>query len=510
MNTALALALVGASAAAANDVSCDLAIVGAGPGGVYLAARAALDDPTEPDVCVFERNSRVGGRIHSLRNQGPKSDLVVEAGAYRFVLNKTCMDIEGYDWCLNTPLTRGIVRDYLKLNWTRYNPDPAAWDHKLAKITTADGADAGFKTFVEDLADRANATGRFRLFFGAEVTGVDATSDGFAIRLADGGAASATKVALNLPQQPLLRVLAGSSGLADVEEDVPDVLHSMISFPLLKLYVHYEDAWWRNTLSLTNGTFNNSDAWHYDDPNPMAADDCLASRQLPFIIQGSYHDADVRCDGDNGQCRGYIQAAYMGDVQSVREYQQFHFATNGDSVAHLDGSKAADARLLRRVHEALVQFHKEALDAAGATAQVEALRPDSGILSIWDQRADGFENACHKPKAQGLNGEGIDPVDIPPTALQPFAKVPNLFLANEAYGTLECFAEGSLVMSENIAHTHLGIPAPTWIDPYTYATEVLFNTSRAARSPTGKATLPPAKGAGHPRGDLAWIAANAR
>ena len=81
MNTALALALVGASAAAANDVSCDLAIVGAGPGGVYLAARAALDDPTEPDVCVFERNSRVGGRIHSLRNQGPKSDLVVEAGA---------------------------------------------------------------------------------------------------------------------------------------------------------------------------------------------------------------------------------------------------------------------------------------------------------------------------------------------------------------------------------------------------------------------------------------------
>ena len=146
----------------------------------------------------------------------------------------------------------------------------------------------------------------------------------------------------------------------------------------------------------------------------------------------------------------------MGDVQSVREYQQFHFATNGDSVAHLDGSKAADARLLRRVHEALVQFHKEALDAAGATAQVEALRPDSGILSIWDQRADGFENACHKPKAQGLNGEGIDPVDIPPTALQPFAKVPNLFLANEAYGTLECFAEGSLVMSENIARRPRG------------------------------------------------------
>jgi hypothetical protein len=35
-------------------------------------------------ICVFERSSRAGGRTFSLRSQGPKKDLVVELGAYRF------------------------------------------------------------------------------------------------------------------------------------------------------------------------------------------------------------------------------------------------------------------------------------------------------------------------------------------------------------------------------------------------------------------------------------------
>ena len=42
------------------------------------------------------------------------------------------------------------------------------------------------------------------------------------------------------------------------------MVHAMTAFPLVKLYVHYEDAWWRNVLRLTNGTFNNSAAWAWD------------------------------------------------------------------------------------------------------------------------------------------------------------------------------------------------------------------------------------------------------
>ena len=50
---------------------CDLAVVGAGWGGAYLAWRLSVDDGTTvapAGVCVFEANSRVGGRIYSVRD----------------------------------------------------------------------------------------------------------------------------------------------------------------------------------------------------------------------------------------------------------------------------------------------------------------------------------------------------------------------------------------------------------------------------------------------------------
>ena len=484
-----------------HPLTCDVAVVGGGPGGTYLSARLALDSPTTPKVCMFERGTRVGGRIHSLRGQGPAKDLVVEAGAYRFVLNRTCADIEGWSWCLSTPLTRGIVEDYLELNWTRYNPDATAWDHELAKITDADGADAGFLTFVEDLLARAESSGRFEVYFGHEVTSLAKVDGGYALNFADGSTALAKQVALNLPQTPLLRVLA-KSAIAETAADVPDVVHTMLAFPLLKLYVHYDDAWWRNILGLTSGPFNNSDAWSWkDDPSPMAQDDCLAARQLPFVLQGSYHDGDVRCDADGAHCRGFIQAAYMGDVQAVRLYQQFHFAENGDSVAHLDAANPHDDKLLRQVHEALVAYHAPMMDEA-ALEKVRGLSPNMGVLSIWDQTAVGFGAACHMPKALAKDGAGVAPEKIPSTAMRPFGPNEDIFLANEAYGTVECFAEGSLVMAENVAAA-LGVPPPTWIDPAIYDRDIRFNASVA--HPSGRA-----KGASHPRGDLAFIEALAK
>jgi hypothetical protein len=47
---------------------CKLAVVGAGWGGAYLAWRLAVDTTTvnASDVCVFEANGRVGGRIFSV------------------------------------------------------------------------------------------------------------------------------------------------------------------------------------------------------------------------------------------------------------------------------------------------------------------------------------------------------------------------------------------------------------------------------------------------------------
>ena len=64
---------------------CDLAVVGAGWGGVYAAWRMSIDTTTvSPDrVCVFEANGRVGGRILSVHGLPHFGDLALDVGGYR-------------------------------------------------------------------------------------------------------------------------------------------------------------------------------------------------------------------------------------------------------------------------------------------------------------------------------------------------------------------------------------------------------------------------------------------
>ena len=65
---------------------CRLAVVGAGWGGAYFAWRMAVDTKTvdAKDVCVFEANGRVGGRIYSIHGLPNFADLAVDVGGYRF------------------------------------------------------------------------------------------------------------------------------------------------------------------------------------------------------------------------------------------------------------------------------------------------------------------------------------------------------------------------------------------------------------------------------------------
>jgi len=70
-----------------EPMHCDLAVVGAGWGGAYFAWRMSIDtDTVDPsNVCVFEANGRVGGRIFSIRGLPPAPDLALDAGGYRFI-----------------------------------------------------------------------------------------------------------------------------------------------------------------------------------------------------------------------------------------------------------------------------------------------------------------------------------------------------------------------------------------------------------------------------------------
>ena len=479
----LALSMI----AVASTISvCDLAVVGGGPGGAYVAWRYATVMPNQT-VCLYEMGTRVGGRVHSMRNQGPKRDLVVEAGAYRFAPNETCAHFGNFTYCIYTPLTGHLILDALKLPTKRYNPLPGQWDSDLIKIADAQGHDAGYLTFVEAMVERVPPP-NLKLLFGHQLNSIAVTPKLKLLSLSFAGSSTpvhAKRLVLNVPQRPLLRILSQSPSLfppaapagttsshgatAAAAASWPAALTYPLAYPIVKLYLHYADAWWINDLNLRSGHFNNSAQWKKADEGPMASDDCIAARQSPYPLQGAYHDADVRCDGaaPAPRCRGFLQAAYMGDVQSVRLYEQFHYSGH-DSAIDLDPSSRTDHRfLLDGVHEALVAVHADKLRAVGPGVyeRVRAMRPDGGVASIWSERAEGLEAGCHQPR---MLTPPLDQKDIPRLSLQPIENEPRILVANEAFGTRECWAEGSLVMAEN-ALKRLGLGRPDWLPEDVYA-----------------------------------------
>lgn len=422
---------------AAAGEACDLGVVGAGAGGAYAAWRAATAGRS---VCLFELAGRPGGRIHSLRGQGPRGDLIVEAGAYRFAPKPVYAKFSNFTWKIETPLTAAIVKE-LGLPIAPYNPNASDWDHGMRKLVDENGHDVGYLTLVEQMLSRAQIRGA-KVTYNSPVVSLASRPGEVGLRLASGEEVSVKAVLLNLPQRPLVELLRRSD--APISDVFPRPLYMPMPFPIMKLYVHYDDAWWRNELGLVAGAFFNTEvvshASHMPTPN-----------QLPTPFQGQYHDGDVRCDGQGGRCRGYLQAYYGGDhsqqpgsiEQGLSYYSVFQDSVSNDSVVHLTQSKAHHRALLADVHASLVDFHRTALDALNATARVARMAPTSAVMSIWGQGVSGIHAGCHEPKG----GSNPSPSDLPTAALQPLPGLP-IFVANEAYGHMSCFAEGSLSMAD--------------------------------------------------------------
>ena len=71
------------------------------------------------------------------------------------------------------------------------------------------------------------------------------------------------------------------------------------------------------------------------------------------------------------------------------------------------------------VHRVLLEYHKEALEQASkalgfnATAFVEKLVPDSGLLSYWEPQTPGYGGAVHSTRPGAPARPLARPHDIP-------------------------------------------------------------------------------------------------
>jgi len=459
---------------------CDLTVVGGGPGGIYFAWRLLTSEAAGPaagSVCLFERSGRFGGRIFSLRNQGPEEDLVVDLGAYRYAPEP----YQESTWYIYTPLLGALIDNALKIPSAPYEPGNP--NSTLRKIIDMDGQNAGYATFVETMVEKLKGLDGFKMQFNEELVAIQASQSGGRIRLdfASGLTVSTGKVLLNLPQLPLLKVLDNSEGLFDAA-GVPPALQVPTPMDGVKLYVHYTNAWWRNILNLTSGSFGLD--MHNATTKPLT--------QLPDL-SGRYHDGHTRCSSSpQAACRGFLEATYT--YANAARFFLTHEPNNEPPYTRLQYSQPTGKFALDLVHDVLVGYHKTALDKVrgyNATRFVSELRPDFALLSYWGPQTRGYGGAIHSTRIGPLLKES----ELAPLAMAPFSSKIPVFIANEAFGALRGsdgvlgghhgWAECSLVMAENILAEKFNVPPPSWINVSIYDEYVRFHYDKAERTRRG-------------------------
>ena len=130
------------------------------------AWRMAVDTNTvnASEVCVFEANGRVGGRVYSIHGLPNFADLAVDVGGYRFqsrqklpndlVFNALKMSTACYDW----QCAQNCEEDVCYVNRDSY------------------GNNAGYATNIEEMLGRLEAAGRAvepsrrQVYFAARLT----------------------------------------------------------------------------------------------------------------------------------------------------------------------------------------------------------------------------------------------------------------------------------------------------------------------------------------------------
>jgi hypothetical protein len=419
-------------------------------------------------------------------------------------------------------MMKGLIMDNLQLPTRPYCASSSCPERNLSVITDKNGLNAGMTTFVDSMQAKATATEHARIFLESEVVKISQTNQegengvSFTLSFANGSSVQANNLVLNLPQQPLLQLLRASpiaplpltSLGAKTVPTVPLPLKALKwvkGAASMKLYLIYEDAWWRNHLNLTYGYFNNSAA-------PSCQTSGTAIPEFP-PLSGRYHDGMLICGSDGHSCRGAIEAAYAFDDVSIGYYRPYladsttpamvynwpkssMSESSSNTTARATAAPSSDlptasdvdsVGLLTEVHAELVHLHAAALHKAGVYDQVAAMRPTTAVLAIWDRMVAGFGAGIHdwmrdsrstnsRPGA-ACTGFSDCQKNMPSLVLQPFGKSMPLFIVNEAYSSRVGWCEGSIVMAENALHRHWKLPKPDWISADIYEKWVLYNST---------------------------------
>ncbi|KAJ8598634.1 hypothetical protein CTAYLR_003068 [Chrysophaeum taylorii] len=425
------------AAFAAADVplktDCTISVIGAGWSGAYFAWRLAIDSQTvkASEVCVFEANGRVGGRVDSIHGLPGFDDLAVDLGGYRFIETDLLpaqlvwkaleLPTACYDWNCSADCEGAncyVIKDVYANNCGYARPI----ETMLARLEDA-GAGVYFGYALESLKWGNTTTLGFR----------------------NGAKVVSKTVLLNVPRNSLENL--------DIEPALPalaELLLDRVSMTALnKVYAYYDDAWWNSKLGLMEGYFNST------------------TSLAPLV--GRYHDGPQKCaigrdtDGkviygakfQGGNCTGAIEVYYSVEAPFYRAFMT-------DDLSPV--TVATDDRhpLKIAVHEALMAYHANALAAVGfATSDIPL--PVTVVLSNW------IKDGAYAP---GI-GRMLATDYGKKIARNPTNGLANLFVANQDYGYKSGWANGGLLMAEKVLQSDLGVGKPAWLDDAYYEEYIL-------------------------------------
>jgi phytoene dehydrogenase-like protein len=142
----------GGSSSARKKLSCPVAIIGGGAGGLHTAYR--LGDELGEDVCLFEKEARLGGRIYDVSKDGKADSPRIGVGARRIMETQEVVfalaDELGIEYAMPTEYedlfvargATGFSSDELNAQAYPTLPDDADYETSLYdKLLSLDGID---------------------------------------------------------------------------------------------------------------------------------------------------------------------------------------------------------------------------------------------------------------------------------------------------------------------------------------------------------------------------------
>uniref|UniRef100_A0A0G4FQU4 Amine oxidase domain-containing protein n=1 Tax=Chromera velia CCMP2878 TaxID=1169474 RepID=A0A0G4FQU4_9ALVE len=470
--------------------SCDLSLIGASWGSIYFGWRLAIDTQTvDPSrVCIFEANTRVGGRIFSVRDLPGLEDLVVDVGGYRFK--------EG------DLLPAQLINDVLKLPTVCYywkcdadgsQREEEGESEQMYKMVDVYGHNGGYATGIEVMIEQLLAKGA-QLFFGTPLVGVypsESSLNGTRLVFADPGteggevSVESLKTLLGVSHNALMGLKSDSLIFSETQWSTLLQLKSVSQYMGIKVYTQYDDAWWYNTLGLMSGTFKSP------------------SLTGPPVLSGRYHDGPTKCvigrgpDGkpvysrepvQYGNCSGALLVYYENVVRAP--YYEKAMQDPGEPLVVIESTnntkktkrgeengigvmreeeRAEETddlqQMIAEIHDRLMAYHKEAFEAKGVDPS-SVSPPRAVFMGLWTLTAPftpGYGSYIFPAK----------PTQQAAALVRRPVKARDLFVCNQDYGYEPGWAQGSLLMAEKILEADLGVGKPVWLDEVYYQKNVV-------------------------------------